>query len=215
MLRFWWRLVAFGFRLLYNELAFTYDFVSFVVSLGAWRCWQRAALRHLDIPPGTRILELAHGTGQLQLDLNARDYVPVGYDLSPYMGRIARAKLLRHRLPLRLVRGRAQQLPFASASFPAVVSTFPTDFIFQPETLREIHRVLQPEGLLLIVPNGALTGSSLTGAALEGLYRITGQRGGEGFDIHSYLLPFGFAAHLVYENCPRSVATVIIARKLP
>ncbi|MCZ7544410.1 MAG: hypothetical protein M5R40_13175 [Anaerolineae bacterium] len=41
--RLWWALVRFGFRLLYNELAFTYDLVSRVVSLGQWRAWQRAA----------------------------------------------------------------------------------------------------------------------------------------------------------------------------
>jgi hypothetical protein len=45
----WWRLVRFGFRLLYNEMAFTYDAVSAVVSLGEWRSWQRAALNFL--PP--------------------------------------------------------------------------------------------------------------------------------------------------------------------
>ena len=30
----WWSLIRFGFRLLYNEMAFTYDTVSWVVSLG-------------------------------------------------------------------------------------------------------------------------------------------------------------------------------------
>jgi hypothetical protein len=44
----WWRLVRFGFRLLYNEFAFSYDLVSKVVSLGAWRCWQQSALKHLN-----------------------------------------------------------------------------------------------------------------------------------------------------------------------
>jgi hypothetical protein len=55
MKRLWWGLVRFGFRLLYNEFAFTYDTVSKVVSLGAWRCWQRAALKYLAVPPGARI----------------------------------------------------------------------------------------------------------------------------------------------------------------
>ncbi|NWG16570.1 MAG: methyltransferase domain-containing protein, partial [Chloroflexi bacterium] len=151
MAELWRRLVGLGFRLLYNELAFTYDWVSVVVSLGAWRCWQRAALPHLGAPPGARVLELAHGTGNLQLDLYALGYMPVGYDLSPYMGRIARRKLSRRGLSPRLARGRAQQLPFAAASFAAVVCTFPTDFIFQPETLRETHRILREDGHLIIV----------------------------------------------------------------
>ena len=31
----WRRLLQFGFRLLYREMAFTYDWVSWIVSLGA------------------------------------------------------------------------------------------------------------------------------------------------------------------------------------
>ncbi|MCB9446672.1 MAG: class I SAM-dependent methyltransferase, partial [Ardenticatenaceae bacterium] len=40
----WKKLIRFGFRLLYNELAWTYDAVSWLVSLGDWRSWQQAAL---------------------------------------------------------------------------------------------------------------------------------------------------------------------------
>ena len=70
----WWTLVRFGFRLLYNEMAFTYDVVSTVVSLGEWRCWQRAALSYLEATPDDALLELAHGTGNLQLDLLEAGY---------------------------------------------------------------------------------------------------------------------------------------------
>ena len=87
IVRAWWGLVGFGFRLLYNEMAFTYDLVSWIVSLGQWRAWQRAALDHIDAPPGARILELAHGTGNLQMDLRAAGYHTVALDLSRAMGR--------------------------------------------------------------------------------------------------------------------------------
>lgn len=213
MAEWWWRLVRFGFRLLYNELAFTYDAVSVVVSLGAWRCWQRSALKHLDAPPGSPVLEVAHGTGSLQLDLGAAGYIPFGCDLSPYMGRIAHRKLRRQGAPIRLARGRAQRLPFPSGAFSAVICTFPTDFIFAPETLRELHRVLRPAGRLIIVPNGTLTGGGAAGASLEWLYRITGQRGGGSFDVAAFFDSFGFQARIAQETCPRSVATVIIAQK--
>ncbi|MBL8154241.1 MAG: methyltransferase domain-containing protein [Anaerolineae bacterium] len=211
----WWGLVRFGFRLLYNEMAFTYDLVSSVVSLGSWRCWQRAVLNHLEIPKDGIVLELAHGTGNLQIDLHAAGYQHcIGYDLSPYMGRIAQMKLHRLRLPVKLVRGRAQQLPFSEARFDAVISTFPTDFIVAPETLQEVHRVLKPEGQFIIVPNGILTGGGAVEGGLEWLYRITGQRGGEpGRSIDDFLRPYGFTAEVFTERCPRSVAQVIVARK--
>ncbi|MEP6987413.1 MAG: methyltransferase domain-containing protein [Chloroflexota bacterium] len=209
----WWKLVRFGFRLLYNEMAFMYDTVSSVVSLGAWRCWQRAALGYLEAQQGDMILELAHGTGNLQLDLIEAGYQTIGYDLSPYMGRIAKAKLQRQGATARLVRGKAQQLPFPTQTFKAVISTFPTDFIFAPETLREINRILRDDGQLLIVPNGVLTGGGAAEAGMELLYRITGQRGEHHPQIAPFFEPYGFEANLFEKRCPRSIAQVIVARK--
>lgn len=86
----WWALISFGFRLLYNEFAFTYDLVSKVVSLGAWHCWQKSALKYLPSATDGIVLELAHGTGEIQIDLKNEGYTTIGYDLSPNMGKIAR-----------------------------------------------------------------------------------------------------------------------------
>lgn len=214
MLNLWWRLVRFGFRLLYNELAFTYDLVSKIVSLGAWRNWQRTALRHLPPPDTGHILELAHGTGNLQQDLYAARYKPIGYDLSPYMGRIARRKLQKQGIMPLLVRGDARQLPFYDGAFVAVVSTFPTNFIFMPETLREIQRVLRPEGKLIIVINGVLTGGGISKSLLEFLYRITGQRGNSDFDVINLFKESGFYLTVMHEDCGGSVAEVLVATKI-
>lgn len=210
----WWRLVRFGFRLLYNEFAFTYDTVSKLVSFGAWRCWQRSALKHINT--GGVILELAHGTGDLQLDLNAAGHNAVGYDLSPYMGKIARRKLLRHGIYPRLTRGAAQALPFRDAQFASVVSTFPSEFIVVPETLREVWRVLDDSGVFVVVPGATFSGGGAAKALLEWLYRITGQRQPEAGLSEQYETSFaryGFKVEIREEPCPRSVALVIVARK--
>ncbi|MEQ8673328.1 MAG: class I SAM-dependent methyltransferase [Aggregatilineales bacterium] len=212
--RLWWSLVTFGFRLLYNELAFTYDTVSTIVSLGAWRCWQRQALKFLPASTDGIVLELAHGTGNLQIDLKTRGYATIGYDLSPNMGKITRRKLLKRSLSVDLIRGQAQTLPFAEGGFQAVVSTFPTSFIVEESTLREIWRVLKPGGTLIIVPNGALVGGGIVNSFIEWLYRITGQRGASMDGFKQYFEKHGFTAEIVYENCPRSVATVIICHKM-
>jgi ubiquinone/menaquinone biosynthesis C-methylase UbiE len=211
----WWALVRFAFRLLYNELAFTYDWVSKFVSFGAWRCWQRQALAHLAPVSGPFVLELAHGTGDLQLDLHAAGYRTVGYDLSPAMGRIAHAKLKRKGIAADLVRGTAGRLPFADTTFSAVISTFPTDFIVAPDTLREVHRVLRADGRLIIVPNAVFTGGGVSKNMLDWLYRITGQRGDTQYDVRPYFEPHGFAVQVVQMPCPRSLVTVVIAQKKP
>ena len=211
----WWWLVRFGFRLLYNEFAFAYDLVSQVVSLGAWRCWQRAALKHLN--RNGMILELAHGTGNLQIDLADSGYRAIGYDLSPVMGHIARRKLMKQRLTPRLARGMAQALPFPNEQFSNVVSTFPSEFITAPDTLAEVWRVLEPGGIFVIVPGASFTGGGLAKTILDWLYHITGQRDVEDGVDHSrfrkWLSPYRFEVWVYEESCPRSRALVIVARK--
>lgn len=211
--RAWTRLLRLGFRLLYNEMAFTYDTVSRVVSLGQWRDWQRVALEHLDAPPGAAILELAHGTGDLQIDLLAAGFGPVGVDVSRAMGRIARRKLRGRALPARLVRARAQALPFAANSFPAAVSTFPTEFIVDPATLAELARVLAPGGRLVVVVNGLLTRRGVAEEALEFAYRATGQRGPWPGDIEGRFADAGFAFARVDHPLDGSLVSLIVATK--
>lgn len=213
MANLWWRLVRFGFYLLYNQLAFTYDLVSFIASLGAWRCWQRTALRYLPPPADGLILELAHGTGNLQVDLIQAGYKAMGCDLSPYMGRIAREKLRKAGLPVRLARANASHLPYPSETYAAVISTFPTAFITLPAVLEEIYRVLQPGGLLIIVPGAAFTGGSVFSRLLEWLYRITGQREDHSFSFTDWLDEAGFESRIALENCPYSQVTLILGRK--
>lgn len=212
LLKHWWRLIRFGFRLLYNEMAWTYDSVAWVVSLGQWRTWQRTALKHLP-PPNAFILELAHGTGNLQLDLHAAGYRRVGLDISRAMGIITRRKLKRNKVSAPLVRGGGQALPFADATFDAVVSTFPTPFIFEQATLHEIQRVLKPDGRLVIVINGLLTGKNLASRTLELAYRITGQRDQGETTLDNAFAGVGLSAQAINESCPRSIAQLIIADK--
>lgn len=206
-------LLKFGFRLLYNEMAFTYDTVSRVVSLGQWRCWQRAALKHLNVASGSCVLELAHGTANLQIDLRTMGLDSIGLDFSPYMGDIARRKLIQQRIKPQLVRGRAQALPFAAQTFPAVVSTFPTDFIVDPATIAEVYRILKPGGRLVFVPNGQLTGSGFVKEGVELAYRVTGQRAPWPVQILDRFRSIGFMLSQVMEPCENSTAQVIIAER--
>jgi ubiquinone/menaquinone biosynthesis C-methylase UbiE len=163
------------FHLLYNQLAWIYDGVSWVVSLGRWRRWQRAVIPRLT---GKRVLEVAFGTGNLLIDLAEAGYHTYGFELSPSMVRIARRKLKRRGLAVPLCRGRAQMLPFADESFDSVVVTFPTEFMFDPASLGEMSRVLRPGGRLVIVP-GAYFHNPLARLLVAGIYVIASQRGSQ------------------------------------
>lgn len=209
--RQWWRLVRFGFRLLYNELAWTYDLVSWGVSLGKWRAWQRAVLPRLESRPGARVLEIAHGTGNLQIDLAAAGFDAIGIDLSAQMGRIARRKLQRRGIAPRLVRASGMHLPFRAQTFEAAVSTFPTEFIIAPETLHEVRRVLVPGGRFVIIFNGILTLGNLPARALEWLYRATGQRGPWPGNPLKAFEKAGFDANLITQELPGSAVLMVVA----
>ncbi|MGF1505300.1 MAG: class I SAM-dependent methyltransferase, partial [Anaerolineae bacterium] len=185
----WWRLVRFGFRLLYNEMAWTYDMVSTTVSLGQWQSWQRIALDY--VVPEQRVLEIAHGTANLHAEILDRGLDAVGLDLSPYMGRIARRKLGNR---ADLVRGSAMALPFAAESFGTVITTFPTDFFLQAETLRSVHRVLIRRGRYVIIPSATLDLNGVLPRFLEWLYAITGQREGYLPDLTEPFANEGFTA---------------------
>ena len=214
MLNKLWR---FGFRLLYNECALAYDIVSAAVSLGRWRSWQRSALAFLPAPDAGPVLELAHGTGDLQLDLRGAGYRAVGLDLSRNMGRLARRKLARYEMRAALVRGDAARLPVKSGSLAALLCTFPTSFIHQPQTLSEIERVLQRDGRAVIVLAGFLDGRSPIRVLIKALYRLTGQAHDKVAE-HELLDLFhtpGLRAEARLKRLADSVAQIVILTKAP
>jgi ubiquinone/menaquinone biosynthesis C-methylase UbiE len=215
----WWRLVRFGFRLLYNEMAWTYDTVSWAVSLGQWREWQRAGISFLV---GRHVLELAHGPGHMLPELEASGFEVVGLDLSEAMGRMARARLRRTGMIVPLVRASAHSLPFAADVFDSAFATFPTDFIADERTISSLYRALKPEGRLVIVLGARLTSGSLLGGVIEWLSEITGQREfPDAKEPHSEqwhlarqrFLSAGFSLEIEQVELSASIVTIAIAYK--
>ncbi len=169
----WSRLITFGFHLLYHQLAPLYDLISWLVSYGHWHEWQLASLPYLQ---GNDVLEIAHGPGHMMVALYSADFSVIGVDLSPQMSQLAGRRLAASRIPVSLLLAPAQNLPLASGSFDSVLATFPTDFIADPASLNQVHRVLREHGRLVLIPEARLTGSTLPVRIIEFLYRITGQR---------------------------------------
>ncbi|HTP09009.1 MAG TPA: methyltransferase domain-containing protein [Anaerolineae bacterium] len=205
------RFVKFGFRLLYHELAFTYDAVAWLVSLGQWQAWGRTAL---DRVRGPRVLEIGHGPGHLLVALARSGRQAIGIDLSPQMGRLAQQNMRRAGVHAPTVQCRVQALPFRSGAFDSVVSTFPTDYIADVATLREVQRVTNERGRLVVVFGAQLIGHEPSKVLIEWLYRLTGQREAKFDDEESIFDRVGMPARIETETIGASTVTLVVAEKM-
>ena len=135
-------------RRLFATIADRYDLITQVLSYGQDRRWKRTLAGLADVRPGTRVLDLACGTGDITYEVAARGADATGLDVTLRMLELAHAK--RAERPVRFLAGDMMALPFGGAQFDVVTSGYgirnvPT---IQP-ALDEIYRVLRPGGLFL------------------------------------------------------------------
>lgn len=142
------------FETLYKN-RYLYRFASTVPFAGQWRVWQRLVLPRLD---GHDVVELGCGLGDLLADMLAAGYACRAVEQSPQMVAAARETLQRRNVGERnsIIQGSAQHLPFSDASFDTVVSTFPSEYIYDPDTIAEVERVLRPGGRLIVIEGANL-----------------------------------------------------------
>jgi len=113
-----------------------------------------------------------------------------------------------------LTLGLAQQLPFASGSFDTIVSTFPSEYIFDPRTLAEARRCLMDRGRLTVLPV-AMPKSR----ALEWLYKVSGESPSESEVVVKKKLkePFlraGFSTEIYIVELRSSRLFIVVADKV-
>jgi SAM-dependent methyltransferase len=93
---------------------------------------------------GTRLLDVAAGPGRLSAKAAGRGARAIGTDLAPAM--VALARGLHPDVEFR--EASAEELPFADASFDAVVCAFGVGHFSEPErVIAEFARVLAPRGI--------------------------------------------------------------------
>jgi SAM-dependent methyltransferase len=108
-----------------------------------------AFIARLAIPAGSRVLDVACGTGNTAIPLAQRGCVVTGVDIAPNLLVQARERAAQEGLTITFDEGDAEQLPYPDASFDAVVTMFGAMFAPRPELVAsELARVLKPGGLL-------------------------------------------------------------------
>jgi demethylmenaquinone methyltransferase/2-methoxy-6-polyprenyl-1,4-benzoquinol methylase len=125
---------------MFDRLAPRYDRMNRIISLGLDRRWRRRAVDELGLVGGTRVLDLACGTGDLCRDLVAHGHAPVGVDFSA--GMLAAAHVVNP-----LVRGDGAAHPVASGTFDGVTCGFALrNFVDLDGVFGECARVLRAGG---------------------------------------------------------------------
>lgn len=154
------------YQLLYHSFAWSYDLVAATVSLGKWNDWVKEVI---PLIAGNKVLEIGFGPGHLQVEMIRRGFQVYGLDESEQMVRQAARRIKKQGQTVDLTRGLAQCMPFTKY-FETIVATFPSEYVFDPRTIKEINRVLVPDGKLIILlsvmpPHGSVLNKILIRAS--------------------------------------------------
>jgi ubiquinone/menaquinone biosynthesis methyltransferase len=138
-------------RGLFATIADRYDFITRFLSFGRDRHWKARLIELSGVTAGSRVLDLACGTGDLAWASAGAGARVAGLDITLRMIEIARAKVSRPRkrtagAAMWLV-GDMMDLPVASGAFDCVTTGYGLRNVPNlPLALAEIHRVLVPGG---------------------------------------------------------------------
>lgn len=145
-------------RLLFNRIARHYDFVNHFVSLNTDKLWRRKVRKRLAKYNPNNILDVATGTASLAVELlklNPQKITAI--DIAEIMLEEAQKKInkLNKQDVISLQLADCENLPFADNAFDAITVGFGVrNFENYRKGLSEIHRVLRPGGVLLILEFG-------------------------------------------------------------
>ena len=118
----------------------------------------------------------------------------------------------------RLARALGQELPFADQAFDSIIATFPTEYIFESETLSEVKRCLSDGGRFIVLPVAMQIGRGVLDRAMAVLFRVTHQSPVDPIEIVKEKLqkPFikaGFEVDFKELQIKSSLLLIIIARR--
>jgi demethylmenaquinone methyltransferase / 2-methoxy-6-polyprenyl-1,4-benzoquinol methylase len=142
---------------MFDAIAPTYDLLNHLLSFGMDILWRKKAISLLEEKRGGTILDIASGSGDLSINalaLNPRMIVSTDFALrmlTVFGGKLRQ----RTSIPsgtIHLASCDALALPFGSGSFDATMVAFGIrNFADRSRGLREMHRVLRPAGISLIL----------------------------------------------------------------
>jgi demethylmenaquinone methyltransferase / 2-methoxy-6-polyprenyl-1,4-benzoquinol methylase len=195
---------------MFDRIAKVYDLLNTVMTAGLHHRWRERAADLARVDPGSRVLDVATGTGDLALEL-ARRVAPggevVGSDFSEAMLARARLKPKPAGAELSFEWGDALELPYADGAFDAATVGFGArNFSDLARGLAEMVRVVAPGGRVVVLEFTSPTRAPLSlfyGLWFDRIVPLLGRMAGDP-GAYSYLpnsvkrfpAPAGLAAEL-------------------
>ncbi|MGI8427436.1 MAG: ubiquinone/menaquinone biosynthesis methyltransferase [Actinomycetota bacterium] len=132
-------------RLMFDSIAPRYDLVNGVMTFGMDTGWRRRTIEALMLAPGSTVLDVACGTGDLCREIRKARYRAIGFDMSAGM-------LAQTRTKAPLVLADALRLPVGDASADGVTCGFALRNVADLGSLfAEFARVLRPGGRVALL----------------------------------------------------------------
>ncbi|NHC19968.1 methyltransferase domain-containing protein [Bacillus sp. MM2020_4] len=103
-----------------------------------------------NISKNSHVLDAGCGTGQTAAYLHQQYKAKVcGLEINPIMVEKARDRFQTLQLPIQLIHGSIEEIPFDDHTFDFILSESVLAFVDKPKALREFHRVLKKGGRLI------------------------------------------------------------------
>lgn len=183
---------------LFTRIAPRYDWFNRLASCGLDQRWRQQALQRGGVEPGQAVLDVCSGTGDLAILCARRQRgrgAVIGLDLNRAMLTYARRKQRAQRLAMSWLQADAEALPFSTDTFDRVVIGFSTRNLGDlTGGLREMVRVLRPNGRLILLETGR-PANPLLRAGYQ-LFLLTGARS-IGWLLTGQCWPFTYLARSV------------------
>ena len=139
----------------FNSIARHYDFMNTLLSFGIHHIWKSLAVRLMELAPGSRVLDVCGGTGDLAI-LAAKtvgsDGRVVIYDINRAMMLAGLHKVVKRDMEqqIRYVQGDAETISFPDGEFDAAMVGFGIRNVTNMKNgFREMYRVLKPGGKMM------------------------------------------------------------------
>ncbi len=140
---------------MFDTISGNYDGLNRVISFGIDVKWRKKVLKLVAAKNPKTILDIATGTGDLAILMSKTNAEKiVGLDLSVGMLEVGKTKIAAKNLSnkIEMVVGDSENLPFENNSFDAITVAFGIrNFENLDKGLTEIHRVLKPNGIFVIL----------------------------------------------------------------